>query len=188
MTATGASFGGPGSATGDFNSPRGIAIDPTTGDLYVADVYNNRVEKFSPSGSYLSEIQTASYGAISVIAIAVSSSGELVIADYNGGVVVGFDASGTQNLLFASDGSSPGELYHPSGITFDAAGDIWVADGGNQRVEEFNPAGEYLTQFGSAGSGNGEFNDPGGLVVAPSGVITVPDLLNSRVQQFSQGA
>lgn len=188
-TPTGTEFGNDsstaGSATGEFDSPRGIAIDPTSGDIYVADVYNHRVEEFSPTGTYLSEIDSASYGAISVIAVAVSASGELYIADYDNGDIVGFDSSGAQNLLFGSEGSGPGEFYEPAGLAVDAAGNLWVADGGNNRIEEFTADGTYICQFGSAGAGDDEFDLPGGLTVSSVGVVSVADLLNNRVEQFT---
>ena len=49
------SFGwgsGPGSGPAQFNLPRGIATDPA-GNVYVSDLNNNRIQKFSPSGSFL---------------------------------------------------------------------------------------------------------------------------------------
>src|SRR5437588_10365473 len=46
-------FGGTGSGTGQFTSPYGVAVDPRTGDVYVSDTPNDRVEKFTSSGHYL---------------------------------------------------------------------------------------------------------------------------------------
>src|SRR4030043_422691 len=42
-------IGGPGKALGQFYSPGGLAVDGG-GDLYVADTYNHRIQKITPSG------------------------------------------------------------------------------------------------------------------------------------------
>ena len=46
------SWGGPGSAPGQFNLPHGIAVD-SAGTVYVADRENSRIQLFSPAGEYL---------------------------------------------------------------------------------------------------------------------------------------
>ena len=43
-------WGGPGNAPGQFNAPYFVAVDPT-GNVFVADTYNNRVQKFAGSVS-----------------------------------------------------------------------------------------------------------------------------------------
>ncbi len=40
---------------GNFSNPTDLAIDNKTGDIYVVDSGNNRVQRFSPEGNYLSE-------------------------------------------------------------------------------------------------------------------------------------
>jgi hypothetical protein len=49
------SFGKEGSGTGEFNGPRGVAVNEATGDVYVVDTGNNRVEYFSSTGAYVGE-------------------------------------------------------------------------------------------------------------------------------------
>jgi len=46
-------WGSYGSGDGQFNYPRGIAID-TDGLVYVADSWNNRIQKFTKDGQFLS--------------------------------------------------------------------------------------------------------------------------------------
>ena len=47
--------GTPGSAEGQFNHPRGIAIHNTNGDIYICDYSNNRIQIFSNDYSYKSQ-------------------------------------------------------------------------------------------------------------------------------------
>src|SRR5271163_584275 len=49
------SFGAEGAAQGDFAFPYGLAVGPT-GLVYVADTDNDRVQVFSPTGTFLSSI------------------------------------------------------------------------------------------------------------------------------------
>ena len=41
-------FGGPGTGNGQFNSPRGVAFDPTSGNIVAADGDNHRIQAFAP--------------------------------------------------------------------------------------------------------------------------------------------
>ncbi|MGO9196800.1 MAG: putative Ig domain-containing protein [Acidimicrobiales bacterium] len=179
-------FGTCGSSTNEFDNPVGIAIDPTTNDIFVADEDNNRVEEFSSAGTYITEFRTTSYGSLSgPIAVAVTSTGELYIADSGHDEIVGFDTStDAQNVVFGAQGSGEGQFEDPTGLAADSDGNVWVSDADNSRVEEFSSIGTYLSQFGAEGSGDGELNVPVGLCVSSAGVLSVADLNNNRVEQF----
>jgi DNA-binding beta-propeller fold protein YncE len=45
------SFGSPGSGAGQLGEPVGVAVNEATGDIYVVDKANNRVEIFNSNGS-----------------------------------------------------------------------------------------------------------------------------------------
>ena len=71
-------FDEAGSGTGKSKLPWGIASDPTTGNLYVTEVGNNRVQEFSPSGSFIAAFGSAGSGAGQLSApkgVAVGSTG-----------------------------------------------------------------------------------------------------------------
>ena len=53
--AFGSSFGGKGSGNGQFREPSGVAVSDSSGDVYVVDKGNNRVEYFSSTGTYLGQ-------------------------------------------------------------------------------------------------------------------------------------
>ena len=47
------SFGSGGTGEGQLASPAGVAVNEASGDLYVVDRGNNRVERFGPTGEFL---------------------------------------------------------------------------------------------------------------------------------------
>ena len=49
--------GGKGTGKGQFDNPRGLAVD-SAGNIFVADTNNGRIEKFSPNGTYITNIGT----------------------------------------------------------------------------------------------------------------------------------
>ena len=48
------SIGSYGTGNGQFNIPLGVAAD-SSGNIWVADSGNNRIQKFDPTGTYLSQ-------------------------------------------------------------------------------------------------------------------------------------
>src|SRR5262245_30897493 len=47
-------WGSPGSGDGQFSKPAGIAVDGS-GNVYVADTGNNRIQKFTNTGTFLTK-------------------------------------------------------------------------------------------------------------------------------------
>jgi DNA-binding beta-propeller fold protein YncE len=55
-------FGTFGSGDGQFFSPQGVAVDPSTGEVFVADTFNNRVQKFDSSGNFITKFGSTGSG------------------------------------------------------------------------------------------------------------------------------
>ena len=75
--------GGKGSGKGEFDSPLGICFDGD-GNILVADTGNGRIEKFSPTGSFLSVIASKGSGHGQLgepNGIAVDRSGNIYVAE-----------------------------------------------------------------------------------------------------------
>ena len=202
-------FGKEGSGNGQFKRPTDVATD-SSGNVWVNDRENDRVEKFSSSGSFIGAYGSKGSGTDQFEGawyVAVNqTTGNVYVADSGNNRIDELNSSGTfveaigwgvsdgkaelevckTSCKSGLSGSGNGQLNYPLGITVDSHGDIWVADENNSRVEEFSEAGAYLSQFGSKGSGNGQFNEPDGLAI-DEGEIYVTDYGNKRVEEFSPG-
>lgn len=179
------SFGSEGGGSGEFYRPTGVAVD-ASGDVWVADGYGSKVEKFSSSGSWL-----ASYGSFGSeegefdepVGVAINrSTGDIYVADQNNNRVVELSEEGHWVRSWTG---GEGEFHEPNGIAVDAKGNVWVTDYGDDRVEEFDGEGHFERQFGTVGSGPGEFYGPSGVVVA-NGLVYVTDLNNARLEGFDE--
>ena len=180
-----------GAGEGQFSKPAGIAINHTTGNVYVVDKGNNRIEEFESNGKFIRKF--GEYGSEkgqldNPLAIAVTpTGGEVWVGDAVNQRVDKFSETGTPNGSFGKGGSGNGEFNDPDGIAF-SNGVVYVADTGNDRVQEFSMSGKYLAQFGSKGTGNGQFESPYGMTADPvSGDLYVGDYGNNRIEEFTPG-
>lgn len=167
--------GGEGSGDGQFIEPVGIAVndssDPTVGgDVYVVDKGNNRVERFSAAGAYLSQF---------------NGSGLLPGEGKAAGSGAGEEPTGqlSEPEAIAVDNSGKSVVEDPS------VGDVYVADPGHKVIDKFSATGEYKGQLtGTCPSGvcAGEeaFERVSAIAVDPSGNLWVAGQFE-RVSEFS---
>jgi DNA-binding beta-propeller fold protein YncE len=177
--------GGRGAGKGELDSPTGIAVD-ASGNILVADTGNGRIEKFSPTGTFLSTLGTDrnGYGQLGEPnGIAVDRSGNIYVAEV---------ASNHRVQKLAPDGKFIAEwkgpdagFYGPRRIAIGPDDSIYVVDQGRTRIVKFSPDGQVLSSWGSKGAGDGQFNDPTSVAIdSTSGKIYVADPINKRVQVF----
>lgn len=159
------SFGSSGSGSGQVKYPLGTAVD-ASGNVWVADSGNNRVEEFDSTGKF-----------VLMLGGEVNKTTHANICTAASGNTCGAGIAGSGN----------GQFKKPADIAFTSGGDIWVTDAENNRVQKFNSKGEYLSKFGSEGTGNGQFTEPWGLDIGPNGHIWVADSRYYRVEEFTAG-
>jgi|GEM_PF-323887 len=181
-------WGTYGSGDGQFNIPFGVDVD-AEGNVYVSDYMNNRIQKFTSTGTYLTQWGSAGSGNGQFDhprGIAIDAAGNVYVADTNNQRIQKFTGTGTYLTQWGSAGSGNGQFNLPEGIATDGAGNVYVADAHNNRVQKFTGTGTYLTQWGSYGSGNGEFDVSLGVTVDDANnVVYVTDYWNQRVQKFT---
>jgi uncharacterized protein (TIGR03663 family) len=129
--------GSSGSGPGQFDEPVGLSIGPD-GAIYVADMFNRRVEVLNPDGSFRSQFPVEGWGGQEVNdkpylrvlkdgRVAVSLPALNVVRIYNSaGAVVG-----TIN-------PTDEPLSRPYGIVETAGGKLWVVEGGSGRLRLFD--------------------------------------------------
>jgi DNA-binding beta-propeller fold protein YncE len=178
-------FASEGSGNGQLNRPEGTAID-SSGNVWVADFYNGRVEKFSPSGTFLATYGTWGTGNLQFRepnGVAISqSTGNVYVADTTNNRIEELNASGAYVTSFGTSGS--GALSGPIGVAVDSSGNLWVGDHGHNRLVEYSGSGVFIREVGTVGSGNGQLSGPEGVAIS-EGSIYVADTGNYRVEQFS---
>jgi PKD repeat protein len=180
-------WGTPGSGDGQFSNPQGITTD-SSGNIYVADRNNNRIQKFSSTGTFLAKwgSQGIGYGQFSQPwSVAVDSSGNSYVSDYGNNRIQKFDSSGVFTKTWGGPGSGDGQFRSPGGVAVDYSGNVYVADYGNNRIQKFDSTGTFITKWGILGSGDGQFSQPWGVTVDSSGNVYVSDYGNNRIQKFS---
>ena len=186
-------FGGPAPLPG-VNSPRGIAVNESTGSIYAVDWWNQRVERFDANGTFRSAWgrrgTTAEPGSINFAwdAAVDPSTGNVFVANRESHEIEVFDASGIYLTRWGTRGTGPGKFTFPQGVAFDPTdGSLLVTDSGNGRIERFSVTaggqGTFLISYGSKGTAAGQFATPTGIDVADDGTIWVADTQNDRVER-----
>jgi sugar lactone lactonase YvrE len=176
--------GGKGIGKGEFDSPSGMAVDPS-GNILVADTGNGRIEKFSPSGVFITTLGTKGTGQGQLGApngLAIDQAGNLYIADASKHRVEKLSPDGT--FLAEWKGPEPG-LYGPRRIAIGPDNSLYVVDQGHARIVRLSTDAQALGAWGTKGTGDGQFDDPTSVAVDPTtSKVYVADPRNSRIQVF----
>ncbi|MBN1873605.1 MAG: NHL repeat-containing protein [Anaerolineae bacterium] len=88
------SFGGYGDAPGQLAYPQGIAVDASTGWVYVADHANRRVQVFDVVGRARAQFAPSEVHTWQVLLVAVGTEGSVYATDSYNNVIWAFDAAG----------------------------------------------------------------------------------------------
>ena len=158
-----------GTTSGTLQAPAGVAVDPTTGKLFVVDRYNNRIMRWTSADKMTNgsaaeavlgqpDFVTATHGLSATklndpLRAHVDASGRLWVSDYANNRVLRFDNASSKPTGSAADGvlgqpdfatnyvgTTAGTMNGPVGVFVDAAGRLWVTDRLNHRVLRFDNA------------------------------------------------
>jgi sugar lactone lactonase YvrE len=213
------SAGNPGNADGSgtaaqFYAPQGVAVD-NAGNVYVADTWNHTIREITPDGvsSTLAGLP-GTFGSFDgtnsqarfncPTGVAVDSSGNLYVTDYNNDTIREVTGNGVVTTLAgwagmwgSADGTGTNALFfQPTGISVDSLGNLYVVDSGNSTLRKLTSSGTNWTASTVAGlpdvsgslDGTGsaaEFYYPTGVAVSTGGYVYVADSGNNTIR--SQG-
>jgi len=174
--------GGNGAARGQFDSPRGLTIDPS-GNILVSDSNNGRIQKFSPTGAFLEIIGKAGPQRLKAPdGIAADKNGFIYVADAGNQNVQKLTLKG--DFVAQWKGPDPG-FYGPRDVAIGPENSIYVVDQGRTRIVRFRSDGTILQVWGSTGNGDGQFRDPSSVAIDERNHrIYVADPGNQRIQVF----
>ena len=179
----------------ELNNPYGVAVD-ATGNVFIADTYNQRVRKVDANGIITTVAGTGTAGFSGdggaatnatlhyPYGLATDAYGDLFIADYYNqrirklapnGIITTVAGNGTnylaQHPLFSGDGgpATNATFADPYCVAVDASGDLYIADTYNYRIRKVTPQGPALTlaNAGLANAGNYQV-----VITSPYGSVT----------------
>jgi len=208
-----AGSGNPGFADGSgaeasFKYPAGIVLDGS-GNIYVADAFNNRIRKITPSGVVTTLAGSGKEGfadgtGLKAVfngpsGIAIDRDGNIYTAEWKGhrvrkitpeGVVTTLAGSGKAG--FADGTGAEASFNTPEGVALDSKGNVYVADARNNKIRKISPSGVVTT---IAGSGKKDFADgagaeatfsyPFGVAVDGGGNVYVADSGNNLIRKIT---
>ena len=171
-----------GSGPLQFNHPTGITVHPTTGQVFVADTDNNRIQVFTHDLTFSHTITLRRNKHFNCpYDVALDNEGHLYVAEWSNHCITKLTTKGKYITRIGSKGSAPGQLYFPSSLTINN-NLVYVSECGNHRVSIFDTSGKFFHCFGKYGSGEGEFNNPCGITVDKLGYrVYVSDTDNGRI-------
>ncbi len=155
--------------TGYGFRPWSLAINQSTGHVYVTDVSNPTVSNHLASGALdganplLTGVSFVSPRGVAVDNSAQLTNGDIYVADDGTSTVYQFDSSGAAtateitvaNLPPAGTAQSGGLAnvvnggFVPSAVAVNSQGNIFVTDNTNHAIDEFNSSGIFIAQIGA---------------------------------------
>ena len=178
-------IGTRGTAPGQFNKPRSLALD-SQDNLFVVDM-TGRVQKFSPAGKFLLQWQLPQTDLGKPKGMARDRDGNLIVIEPHYQRVNHFTPDGRLVKQWGRQGTNDGLLTLPRAVAVNSRGDLFVSDYTVvDRVQGFSAAEQkWLLTIGHAGTGTGEFNRAEGLGIDRTDRLYVADSCNHRIQIFS---
>ena len=119
-------WGTEGSGPGEFSPPAGVAVAPT-GEVYVTDLNNHRVQVFSGDGTHLYEWGTYGSGDGQFMhprGVALDGGGNVYVTDSVNHRIQVFTSGGTYLRQWGTYGTGNGQFHNPFDVALDGSGNV----------------------------------------------------------------
>ena len=166
-----------------FNTPIGIRVHPTTGQIFIADNYNHRIQVLNNDLTYsfsFGEKVSAPEQLNQPTDVTFDNEGNLYVVEWFGHCIKKFTSRGEYVSKFSSRGCNPSQVSYPFSIIIDN-NLVYVSDCGNHRISIFDTNGRFIHSFGKYGRGQGAFYTPRSITVDSLGNLYVSDSHNNRL-------
>lgn len=177
-----------GEAKGNFGEgivrrPTGLARDPATGTVFVADTAEHNVKVFSDDGNLLRVLGRHGQGPgqFNAPTHLTFSNGVLYVSDTFNARVQMIDVFGRSLGAIGERGLYVGNLTRPKGVAVDADNHVYVIESYYDHLIIYDQKGRYLLPIGGTGAEIGKFFLPSGVWVDDRQRVFVADMFNSRV-------
>ncbi|HEX9047054.1 MAG TPA: immunoglobulin domain-containing protein [Verrucomicrobiae bacterium] len=208
------SYSGDGGAAtnASLNWPGGVLVD-ATGNLLIADQYNNCIRRVDTNGTITTIAGTGTAGfsgdggpatnaCVIPTDLALDAAGNLYFAEAYNARIRRVDTSGIITTVagngvatYAGDGGAAtnASLNFPCGVAFDANGNLFIGDQFNNRVRRVDTNGIITTVAGNGDSAsygdggaatNAGVRGPVGLAFDRSGNLYIAQYSENRVRRM----
>jgi outer membrane protein assembly factor BamB len=159
------------------------------GLVYVSDANNGRVQVFTSTGGYVTQLGNRGANADRLVVpwdIGLDKAGNVYVIDTGLGSLSKFDSAGTFLWRVGGVGASEPELRSGGhGVRFDPSGRLWIASDDIGRLIALDADdGHGVDAFGELGSRPGQLAAPCGLDFDPAGNLYVYNCIGGRMQVF----
>jgi RHS repeat-associated protein len=176
----------PGGLEGTLNEPDGVAIEPGSGNTWVADSGHDRVLEYGPEHKYIGQFgsQGSGAGQFSGIGGVATNGTYIYVTDSGNSRVEIFNASTREYVSsFGSYGLTPEHFYQPRGIAIDEKGNVWVVNSAGTLLQEFSSDGKHEPGDAAFGTAN-IYNHPGGLAIVENDLF-VSESVAAQVSEYT---
>lgn len=173
-------------AAGIMARPTGLAYDPETDWLYIADSGANDIKVFKSDGSFVKIIGRPGVadGEFNGPTHLYYRDQKLYVTDSLNSRIQIFDSKGAFLQKFGERGRYVGNLPRPKGVAADSEGNVYVIESYNDHMLVFSANGEFLLPLGGTGHDIGQFYLPAGVWVDDQDRVYIADMFNGRVMIF----
>jgi DNA-binding beta-propeller fold protein YncE len=172
----------------DFGSdiltrPTGLARDPISGHIFVADTKEHDIKIFDDDGELLDIIgkRGVKLGEFNGPTHLSFVKNKLYVTDTLNARVQVLTRSGDFLSEFGRRGIFMGDMVRPKGVAADSDGNIYVIESLNVYLLVYNSEGQFLMPLGGTGSGVGQFYLPSGVWTDSKDHVYIADMFNGRV-------